>query len=970
MLIYHPIVRTFCVVATVCSVISADVALADDFPEIHNTEPSDIQPMSPAEAAATMQLPDGFNATVFAAEPDVQNPIAMAWDNRGRLWIAENYTYSEQRFDLSLRDRVLIFEDTDNDGRADSRKVFTDQQQRLTSVEVGLGGVWLMCPPQLLFIPDADGDDVPDGPTQVVLDGFTIGESSYHNFANGLRWGPDGWLYGRCGHSCPGQIGAPGTPDEQRIPIVGGIWRYHPQRKTFEVLCHGTVNPWGHDWDANGELFFINTVIGHLWHCIPGSHFKESSGESRNPRVYERMDMIADHYHYDRNGSWSQSRDGKANDFGGGHAHVGMMIYNGQTWPADYHGKLMTINMHGRRVNPERLDRTTTGYVGRHEPDFLISQDPYFRGTDLSVGPDGNVYLIDWSDTGECHERSGVHRTSGRIFKISHKNTPQQSFAKPMCMVGDGPLPQLWKQYQAGQTTPAQLRDLLNDPNEHVRVWAIRLLTDHWPLDTLMGPISGAKYPVDQQTYDKFVTMARDDTSGLVIRLLTSTLQRLPLNQRTKLALAILGRDEFAGDHDLSLLMWYGLMPLADNSTSELVDIVSSNTWPHVNHWITRNFATHIESNPKPLNALLVTASETSPEAQAEVLYGLHEGLRGLSKADMPSAWKSFAASPDVKQYAALVRDLETVFGDGRALDELRKIVFDRRASQFTRRSALQTLINAEPNDMQAICERLLDDRSVNTVAVNGLAKIDDPQVAALLAQKHRRFQPQDRAKVIETLLSRKSSAAAMLDAIASGRSQIAVDDITAAHARQIQSFHDEQLTAKLSDVWGDLRETSADRASAIATWKAELTPQHLAKADVSAGRLIFKKSCAGCHVLFGDGQKVGPDLTGAQRSSLDYLLQNILDPSAVVSKDYRMSTIITTDGRLLNGLILSSDNRKTVLRTATEELTIPADEIDEVQDSNLSAMPDGLLKTMSPAQVRDVIAYLMHPTQVTLPTE
>ncbi len=232
-----------------------------------------------------------------------------------------------------------------------------------------------------------------DGPAQVVLDGFDVAQDNYHNFANGLRWGPDGWLYGRCGHSCPGRIGKPATPADERIPLDGGMWRYHPEHGIAEVLCHGTTNPWGHDWDANGELFFINTVIGHLWHVAPGSHFKESFGESMNPHVYQRMDMIADHYHFDTTGNWTDSRNGAANSLGGGHAHVGTMIYQGDRWPQSYAGKLMTINMHGMRVNVERLEQSPSGYVGKHEPDFLISNDPFFRGTDLSVGPDGKCLL-------------------------------------------------------------------------------------------------------------------------------------------------------------------------------------------------------------------------------------------------------------------------------------------------------------------------------------------------------------------------------------------------------------------------------------------------------------------------------------------------------------------------------------------------------------------------------------------------
>ncbi|MEC8799608.1 MAG: PVC-type heme-binding CxxCH protein [Planctomycetota bacterium] len=354
-----------------------------DFPQIYNSETADNRSPMPAEdAARALQLPEGFTATVFASEPEVQNPIAMNWDARGRLWVAENFTYAERqkRFDLNLRDRVLILEDLDNDGMADRRKVFTDQVQRLTSVEVGHGGVWLMCPPNLLFIPDADGDDIPDGPAEVILDGFEIADGGYHNFANGLKWGPDGWLYGRCGHSCPAMIGPPGSSPKFRVPMDGGLWRYHPKHRLVEVLCHGTVNPWGHDWDQHGQLFFINTVIGHLWHMMPGMHFKESFGESMNPAVYERLDTIADHYHFDTRGRWSESRDGKANHLGGGHAHVGMAIYPGGHWPTKFHQRLFTLNMHGKRMNQETIEPQGASYVGHHDADFFVSQDPFFRG--------------------------------------------------------------------------------------------------------------------------------------------------------------------------------------------------------------------------------------------------------------------------------------------------------------------------------------------------------------------------------------------------------------------------------------------------------------------------------------------------------------------------------------------------------------------------------------------------------------
>ncbi|MEM9656857.1 MAG: PVC-type heme-binding CxxCH protein, partial [Planctomycetota bacterium] len=743
------------------SVCAPRAGYGDDFPAIFNNEQDEeAEPLSPDEAVARMELLEGFSVTVFAAEPDVQNPIAMAWDDRGRMWVAENYTYSDktQRFDLALRDRVLIFADEDNDGRAESRKVFADDVQMLTSVELGRGGVWLMCPPQLLFIPDQDGDDVPDGPPQVVLDGFTVAKSNYHNFANGLRWGPDGWLYGRCGHSCPGRIGTPGTPDARRIPLDGGMWRYHPDRQIVEVLCHGTTNPWGHDWDRHGELFFINTVIGHLWHVNPGSHFKESFGDSLNPAVYERMDMIADHYHFDTTGHWSESRDGKANDLGGGHAHIGMMIYQGERWPQQYRDKLFTLNMHGRRANVERLERRGAGYTALHEPDFLLAGDPFFRGIEIAVGPDRNAFILDWSDTGECHDHTGVHRTSGRIYKISYGHedaSDRMSFAKPLCLAGAGKLPQLWRDYQADAVSPQALRALLRDPDEHVRAWAVRLLVDFWPLDTVVGPLADATYPHDDATHAELLRLAREETSGLVRLTLASTLQRMPSGRRGPLAMELVKDADYANDRDLPLLVWYGLIPLGEHDPAALVDVARQCRWPTTLRAIARYLASRIESHPGPLDALLSTAPSMPEVLQRSVLAGMHDAFRGWRKVPQPASWPALVRSNLAQSEPELMRELRILFGDGRALDEIRHIALDKAAEMSLRRRALKTLIDGRPDDLREVCESLLNVRTLNADAARGLALFDDPAIGRRLARAYHRFHPNDRPVVLETLVSR-----------------------------------------------------------------------------------------------------------------------------------------------------------------------------------------------------------------------
>jgi putative heme-binding domain-containing protein len=275
-------------------------------------------------------------------------------------------------------------------------------------------------------------------------------------------------------------------------------------------------------------------------------------------------------------------------------------------------------------------------------------------------------------------------------------------------------------------------------------------------------------------------------------------------------------------------------------------------------------------------------------------------------------------------------------------------------------------LIDAKPDDLREICEKLLSVRFLNVTALKGLTLFDDREIGEHLAANYSRFHPSERAAVMETLVARPAFAAGLLDQIAAGK--LPREELTAVHARQFRGFGDDALTARLSEVWGELRDSPADKQALLESLRSQLSPESLSTADKRQGRAVFQTTCANCHRLYGAGGAIGPDLTGSQRQTLEYLVSNIADPSAVVSREFRMTNVRHSDGRVLSGLLVSQDDERVVLQTVKEKLTIPRDEIAEQSLSTLSAMPDGLLQPLKPEQIRDLVAYLMSPGQVELP--
>jgi putative membrane-bound dehydrogenase-like protein len=987
---------------------------ADPFPAPRDTEKSTARPLPPEEVCRTARLPPGFELVVFAAEPAVANPIGIATDGRGRLWVAENYTWAGAQvggWSDEFRDRIVVLADADGDGRHDERTVFWDQGRRLTSVAVGLGGAWVLDLPRLLFIPDRDGDLVPDGPPETVLDGFDT-EAVGHTPANGLKWGPDGWLYGRHGIQGTSRIGRPGDGASQRVAINTGVWRYHPGSRRVEGVIHGMTNSWGGDFDARGEMFVINTVIGHLWHVVPGSHVERMYGVDLDPHVHDLIPQVADHVHWDTGEKWSDVRDGisdRTSAAGGGHAHIGLLVYQGDNWPADHRDRIYTLNLHGRRINCDLPAPAGAGFTASHGPDMAFFADPFFRGMDLVAGADGAVYIADWSDTGECHDHDGVQRSSGRIYRLAHGRPRAPQPVDVPALDGAGlrrallATDQWWsraavREWQHRALSGADVADdaawltatftadpdplhrlrclwalaalerlpegvlarAVADDDPGVRAWGVRLLRDGWAVD--------GQQP-DAAALDVLVRLARTERTAPVPLHLASLLDRLDAGSRFRVATALASHDTFAADPALPRLVWYGIAALVPGDADRAVALARAARWPSLRRSIARRMADAIESEPEAVTALLVMATESGPEVMADVCGGLAAGLRGWSRAPAPAGWEDLGPRLAAGGGAATleaVRELDVVFGTGRGAAALRAIALDGAADPAARRQAIRTLAAGAPADGPEWLLPLLGDRAVLGAVLAALAPHDDPTIPDKALARLGIMAPADRAALVDLLAARPATAVALLDAVAAGR--IGREEISAHHARQIAAFGDDALTKRLVETWGEVRSTPADRRRRIEELGAVLAPDVLAAADRSHGRAVFARACASCHVLFGAGRLLGPDLTGSNRRNLDYLLENIVDPGASVAAGFRAETFLLDDGRAVTGVVSGAGERTLTVRTAQDELILDQRTIAERKVSTVSLMPDNLLVPLSETEIRDLVAYVSGPDQVPLP--
>jgi putative membrane-bound dehydrogenase-like protein len=988
------------------------------------------QGLSPDEAIKRTKVADGFEASVVASEPLVRQPVAIEFDDRGRLWVIQYLQYpnpeglkrvqvdrySRTKYDRVPEpppkgprgaDRITILEDTDGDGRMDRGRDFIDGLNLTTGIAFGHGGVFLLNVPYLLFYPDKNRDDIPDSDPEVLLSGF--GMEDAHSVANSLMFGPDGWLYG-----CQGSTV---TANVRGIEFQQGVWRYHPITRAFELFCEGGGNSWGLDFDRVGNLLYSTNWGGHvLLHGVQGAYLVKAfakHGALHNPHAYGFFDH-APH-----------------KNFRGGHVTVGGIVYQGNSFPESFRGKYIAGDLLGHGVYWHDIEPRGSTFQTAHGGELLIANDNWFAPTDVTMGPDGAIYVTDWHDARTAHPDPDADwdRSNGRIYRIAAKGTKpaapidfaklsneellklhshrsqwfvrhaRQELAHRAAMKpeasaresGTEPtsnrpsltlrvtldslresaltsadetaaLEALWSLSVCGGFDEALAFKLLDSPHAAVRMWTVRLLGD-------------PKKAVSTEMAHRLDDFAEQDSSVAVRMQLACTAARLPANQAMPIINANINRDIDNADPFIPLLWWWAV-ERHSVSTENGVDGRSEVMKRFVRPSLWKSKLGSQSLLPRLLRRYAAEGTAAGHASCLQLLRGApNDAERDALLASLLSGWREaprdaallpsdltelilarWTAKPDDGMLLAFALALKHPPAYERTLaDGLNPQVDANR-----RMAKLNSLADAIQPDSAEPLLRLVtsttEPESIRSAALAAISRLNTDEITARLLAELPKLPSKLKSQTIDVLLGRKASAAALLKQV--DRGELKPSDLPVDQVRRVALFEDAELDALVTKHWGKLG--AATREEKLAEVRRLNNDLRAAGGSIDAGKAIYKKHCAACHQIFGEGTKLGPDLTTANRKDRDYLLISLVDPSVVIRKEYLTHIVETRDGRVLNGLIVErTDDGLTIANAKNERVTIALSNIEELRESPVSLMPDDLYRQLNPQELRDLFAYL-----------
>ncbi len=950
---------------------------------IAQKEGKDAKFLTPEEAVANMTLKEGFKANVWASEPMITQPMAFCWDDKGRLWVAENRDYESRGhgFSNAGNSRILILEDTNHDGVADTKKVFLEGIAFPAAMAVGFDGLFLGAPPNLLFVPDRNQDDIADTTDiEVRLTGWGIRDR--HETLNSLHWGPDGWLYGCQGFATPSKVRKPegkgkifkhkdSFPEDilqgEGVDINGGVWRYHPTKDQFEVVAHGFSNPWGIDYDAKGQLFISACVIPHLWHIILGGIYHRQGGQHFNPYFYSDIRTIADHSHRS--------------------AHGGARVYQSDAFPAEHKGRIFMANIHEHAVLSDILERKGSGFVGKHGDELLMANNAQWVGFSMEVGPDGGLYVLDWHDADICGQEV-LNGETGRVFRIMHKESQAQNFEnryadlrkltdKQLAELQKSPsdwhtrrartilqsraskgkidqeavtelqnllqnqtntdlrLKAMWTLQITNNLNTNDLIKYLTDKDEYLRAWAIQLLCED------KNPPKEAK--------EVFANMAKEDNSPVVRLYLASALQRIDNETAWKIVENLASRTEDAEDHNIPKMIWFGLEPLVKENPKKAMDLALQSKIPLITKYIARRI---IDANAPEI---VVAALEKNGKNEKLIMEGMRDGLEGRYDLKAPANWSAVYSKLKLSkgETAQLATEIAQRFGDTEATEKLMATLKNANAPLAERQQALKNIAARKREELVTEIPNLLNDNQLKLDVIQAIANYDKEPLGKLLISRYNEFSPAEKQQAIQTLSARSRYGWQLTQALKN--QTIPKTDVPPYAARQLLRV----VGSGFIEVWGAI-EQEASLEKSYSKYQRILTEKALASASPVKGEVLYQRVCGSCHKMYGKGGNIGPDLTGSNRGSVDYLLFNVLNPSGEIQDDYKLVVITTRDGRTYSGNVVSENDRQVSMRIVGQDITaISKADIQSRETMPTSLMPIGLFDMLKENEVLDLVKYL-----------
>jgi putative membrane-bound dehydrogenase-like protein len=966
-----------------------------------------------------MTVPDGFSVELVAAEPDIVNPVAMTFDERGRIWITESLEYPRKQAGPG-QDRVKILEDTDGDGKADKFSIFAEGLNIPSGIAVGHGGVWVANSPDILFYPDADRDGKPDGKPQTVVTGF--GRFDTHELPNSLTWGPDGYLYGLNGVFNQSNVKyAKENPnykdDHPGWQFTCAMFRIHPVTREFEIFCEGTSNPWGLAFDHEGSAFVSACVIDHLWHLVRTGYYHRQGGPY--PPFTWKIDSIVKHTHQ------------KA-------AYAGLCYYDSDAYPEQYRNKLYMGNIHGGCINVDKLQRDGSTYFATGEPDFLTANDAWFMPVAQKTGPDGCLYILDWYDRYHCYQDAnrdspGIDRLKGRLYRVRYA----PSLPLPMGE-GRGEGAKLATRFDLAAETDDQLFDRLNSNNGYFRDTALRMLLERRalrnfsPEDSLVSKAIlltfNDKLPTHTRIHAASVAYALSPPQLAVVALQTmidwkdSFLRawgrRLVSNQRaggllleqiksrvneqspnvmleTVVAVGSSSKNEGkiptlvhvlanCGDDKLiPHVVWQNLHPLLEDHADEFISSVrmanthKSTTKPLVDvipRAIERLLASK-KSNAKQIGELFSAVPIESSHGCTELLAArIQSGeLRGeqlnrIRDAISQRLAEIIDAVPNSRDGVYAV-SLAASWGDATGREIARKLASDASQGPITRMRAITALIAGGDKSALDLATAALSEKNNSELAgqvIAALGRLESPRVSTAVLEVYTSLAAEIQPKAIELLTQRAIWAKPLVETI--GANKIPATALNVNQIQRLLALKDKELTAAVNKHWGTIR-TSRDpaREQLVGEMRKLIRTTN---GDAHRGIEVFNRVCGQCHKIYGQGQEVGPDITVNGRASVEQLLSNVFDPSLVIGAAYQARIVQAADGRIITGLLTEDSPQRVVLKVQGGKLeTIARDSIEAMKTSELSLMPEGLEKQLKPQEIADLFAYITldkHPDDPT----